>query len=162
VIVKLSTSSLRGGSAYEYLVRFVLGGAATVLTGIISNRFGPFIGGLFLALPAIFCASATLIETHEARREHCAGLHGQKRGRQAAALDAAGAALGGIGLLAFAIAFSLLTERNALTAFVTALAAWCMVSIGAWRVWRHFRITRRPGRTEKPGSLPRGPFPRAG
>jgi hypothetical protein len=161
VIVRISTSSLRDGSAYEYLVRFVLGGAATVLTGIISDWFGPFIGGLFLALPAIFCASATLIERHEARRKHRAGLHGQRRGQQAAALDAAGAALGSIGMLAFAIAFSLLAERNAIAAFVTALAAWCLVSIGTWWVWRHWRTTR-PGRVEKSGSLPRGPFPRAG
>jgi len=162
MIVKISTSSLDHGRVYEYLIRFVLGGAATVVTGIISNRFGPFIGGLFLALPAIFCASATLIEEHEARRKHRAGLHGQRRGQQAAALDAAGAAVGSIGMLAFAIGFSLLAERNATAAFVTALAAWCMVSIGTWWLWRHRGTTLRPGRTEKPGQLSRGPFPRIG
>ena len=60
--VSVSTSSLKEGRPYEYLVRFALGGGATVFTGIISSRYGASVGGLFLALPAIFCASATLIE----------------------------------------------------------------------------------------------------
>ena len=45
------------------------------------------------ALPAIFCASATLIEKHEIRRKREAGLDGRRRAEEAAALDAAGAAL---------------------------------------------------------------------
>ncbi len=57
----------------------------------------------FLAMPAIFCASATLIERHETRRKREAGLRGTRRGREAAALEAAGAGLGSIGMLAFAI-----------------------------------------------------------
>ncbi|HEU0148134.1 MAG TPA: DUF3147 family protein, partial [Bradyrhizobium sp.] len=56
--VGFSKSSLREGRWYEYLIRFALGGAATVLTGVISSHYGAVIGGLFLALPAIFCASA--------------------------------------------------------------------------------------------------------
>jgi hypothetical protein len=59
--VRISFSSLREGRPYEYLVRFALGGAATVVTGLVSSRYGASIGGLFLALPAIFCASASLI-----------------------------------------------------------------------------------------------------
>ncbi|MGX1060172.1 hypothetical protein AB7M74_011168 [Bradyrhizobium japonicum] len=102
--IELSSSSLREGRWYEYLVRFVLGGAATVFAGLVSSRFGASIGGLFLALPAIFCASATLIEKHEIRR--------RRRGQQAAALDAAGAALGALGMLVFAGVFWLLVERS--------------------------------------------------
>ena len=60
--ISFSPSSLKEGRLYEYLIRFALGGAATVFTGFISSRCGASIGGLFLALPAIFCASATLIE----------------------------------------------------------------------------------------------------
>jgi hypothetical protein len=71
--IQLSTSSLSDGRWYEYLVRFALGGAATAFTGLISSTFGASIGGLFLALPAIFCASATLIERHEIRRKRDAG-----------------------------------------------------------------------------------------
>lgn len=95
--IKISVNSLREGRWYEYAVRFTLGGAATVLTGLISSRYGASFGGLFLALPAIFCASATLIEKHEMRRKQEAGLRGERRGQEAAALDAAGAALGGTG-----------------------------------------------------------------
>jgi Protein of unknown function (DUF3147) len=125
----------------------VLGGAATVFTGLISSRFGPSIGGLFLALPAIFCASATLIETHEMRRNRKAGSSGSRRGKQAAALDAAGAAMGSIGMLGFALTFWLLVERNAALAFALALTAWGGISVVIWWVWRHFRMSvRRAGK----------------
>jgi hypothetical protein len=130
VIVKASSSTLKDGRWYEYLIRFVLGGMATVATGVISSRFGAPVGGLFLALPATFCASAT-IEKHERRRKREAGLDGQRRGQQAAALDAAGAALGSIGMLGFALIFSLLVKRQAPIAFVAALAGWCVISVAA-------------------------------
>ena len=80
---------------------FGLGGLATVCTGLIAEAFGPATGGLFLAFPAIFCASATLVEKHERDRKEKAGLPGKRRGQQAAALDAMGAAIGSFGLLAF-------------------------------------------------------------
>jgi hypothetical protein len=51
------------------------------------------VGGLFLAFPAIFPASATLVEKHEAENKKRRGLSGMVRGREAAALDAAGAAM---------------------------------------------------------------------
>src|SRR5712671_5535227 len=68
------------------------------LAGIIANKFGPSIGGLFLAFPAIFPASATLIEKYEKQKKEKEGLRGTQRGRQAASVDAAGAAMGSIGL----------------------------------------------------------------
>jgi Protein of unknown function (DUF3147) len=64
MIVQLNLSSLHETRWYEYLVRFALGGAMTVIAGLIAARFGPIVGGLFLAFPAIFPASATLIEKH--------------------------------------------------------------------------------------------------
>ena len=97
-LIRFSPSSLREGRWYEYLIRFALGGAVTVFTGLIGSRYGPSVGGLFLALPAIFCASATLIEKHEIRRKRAAGFAGERRGQGAAALDAAGAALGALGM----------------------------------------------------------------
>src|SRR5207248_892486 len=84
---------------HEYAIRFVLGGLATVGTGAIASLFGPQTGGLFLAFPAIFCASATLIEKLERERKERAGVRGARRGKEAAALDAAGAALGSLGEL---------------------------------------------------------------
>jgi hypothetical protein len=141
--IRFSPSSLKEGRWYEYLVRFALGGAATVLTGLISSRYGATIGGLFLALPAIFCASATLIEKHEIRRKREAGLDGRRRGEEAAALDAAGAALGALGMLAFAIVFASMVERSIAVAFIGASLAWVATSGVAWCVRRKLRSVQR-------------------
>lgn len=143
MIIKLSPSALKDSHWYEYLVRFALGGAVTALTGVISSLFGASVGGLFLALPAIFCASATLTASHEKRRKQKAGLRGRRRGQQAAALDAAGAALGSLGMLAFALTFWLLVEREATMAFVAAFVAWAAISLAAWWAWRHIRASTR-------------------
>jgi len=144
--IRISPSSLREGRWYEYVVRFALGGAATVFTGLVSSRYGASVGGLFLALPAIFCASATLIEKHEIRRKREAGLAGERRGQKAAALDAAGASLGAFGMSAFAAVFWLLVESNVAGAFAGASLAWLCVSVTAWLVRRKLRIARRPRR----------------
>jgi Protein of unknown function (DUF3147) len=141
--IRFSPSSLREGHWYEYLIRFALGGAATVFTGFVSSRYGASIGGLFLALPAIFCASATLIETHEIRRKREAGVAGERRGQEAAAVDAAGAALGGLGLLAFAIVFALTVKTSISGAFIAASLTWLVVSVAAWYVRRKTRWVRR-------------------
>ena len=150
--IRLSPSLLKEGRWYEYLVRFALGGAATVFTGLISSRYGASVGGIFLALPAIFCASATLIEKHEIRRKREAGLDGRRRGQKAAALDAAGAALGALGMLAFAIVFSLMVTRSIAGAFVGASLAWIVVSVAAWCARRKMRSIRRRRIPEKVGS----------
>ena len=84
----------------------------TVVAGLIAARFGPVIGGLFLAFPAIFPASATLIEKHVRERKERAGLPGARRGKEAAALDAAGAALGSFGLAAFGLVIWLIVVRS--------------------------------------------------
>ncbi|WP_035647037.1 DUF3147 family protein [Bradyrhizobium sp. ORS 285] len=141
MLIRLSPSSLKDGKWHEYVVRFALGGAATVVTGLIAKGFGAAIGGLFLALPAIFCASVTLIETHEIRRKRQEGLTGERRGREAAALDTAGAALGSIGLLAFAALFSALVRSGVAIAFVAATAAWFTVAVSAWWIRRKLRVT---------------------
>lgn len=136
MLIKISMSSIKSGEWHEYLVRFVLGGAATVITGLITERFGAAIGGLFLALPGIFCASATLVEKHELRKKRTAGVEGTRRGRQAAALDAAGAALASLGLLSFAGVFYLLSDKGGLLALACGCAAWLVVSTGAWAASR--------------------------
>ena len=142
MLVRASPSALKQGRWYEYLVRFALGGVVTVFAGWVASRFGPSVGGLFLAMPAIFCASATLIETHEARRKRQAGKRGERRGREAAALDAAGAALGGVGLTVFAIVFAASVERSPAAAFVYASAAWLLASIAAWWLRHKLRSAR--------------------
>ena len=77
MIVQLNPSALRETHWYEYLIRFALGGAMTVVAGLIAARFGPVVGGLFLAFPAIFPASATLIEKHVRQRKEKAGFPGR-------------------------------------------------------------------------------------
>lgn len=151
MLVKLSSSALRQTRWYEYGVRFLLGGLATVLAGIVSARFGVAIGGLFLALPAIFCASATLIESHERRTKEKAGFSGRRRGQQAAALDAAGAGLGSLGLAAFAATFYALGAASVIGAFAAAILAWAAVSVSAWWLRRKLRITAHATRPECEG-----------
>jgi uncharacterized protein DUF3147 len=139
--VRFFPSALKQGRWHEYLIRFVFGGLATVFTGLVSKYYGASVGGLFLALPAIFCASATLIERHEIRRKREAGLASQRRGQEAAALDAAGAFLGSIGMLAFAAIFALLVKDNIAAAFAGASLAWLIASVAAWLVRRKCRVT---------------------
>ncbi|HLH31835.1 MAG TPA: DUF3147 family protein, partial [Terriglobia bacterium] len=96
--VHADSSALKRTRWYEYAVRFLFGGAITAATGLIAKHYGPAFGGLFLAFPAIFPASATLVEKHEKDKKRKAGMSGTKRGRESAALDARGAAYGTIGL----------------------------------------------------------------
>jgi hypothetical protein len=72
--------------------------------GAAGERIRSGFGGLFLAFPAIFPASATMVEKHEREKKREAGIFNSYRGRQAAALDARGAAIGSIGLACFAFA----------------------------------------------------------
>src|ERR1700683_3826651 len=99
--IEFNRASLRQLKLHDYLTRFVLGGAITVITGLIAKHFGPVVGGLFLAFPAIFPSGATLIEKHEREKKRRAGIAHTMRGRSAAALDARGAALGTLALAAF-------------------------------------------------------------
>jgi uncharacterized protein DUF3147 len=101
--ISLHLSALQKTKWYEYLVRFVFGGTITVLAGLIAKEYGPVLGGLFLAFPAIFPASATLVQKHEKEKKKKAGITKTIRGRQAAALDAYGAALGSVGLFFFGL-----------------------------------------------------------
>ena len=111
-MVEIKLSALKESKPHEYLVRFLFGGAATVLAGLVARRFGPAAGGLFLAFPAIFPASVTLIESHEKERKGELGYNGTNRGRMAASIDAAGATLGSVGLIGFAIVLIWLLPRR--------------------------------------------------
>jgi len=87
----------------EAIVRFLLGAFITAAAGAIATIFGPSVGGLFLAFPAILPAALTLVAGHQEERKAVWGLNGQVRGAQAAALDAMGALMGGLGLVGFAM-----------------------------------------------------------
>jgi len=124
----------------RYALRFVFGGAITVAAGWLAKRYGPVFGGLFLAFPAIFPASATLVEKHETEKKQKAGILDQSRGTKAAALDARGAALGCIALAVFAaLIWKLLPIWNMALSLGTALAGWLITALLAWR-FRRFRV----------------------
>lgn len=126
----------------EYASRFLFGGAITLVTGILAKRYGPVFGGLFLAFPAIFPSSLTLIEKHERQKKQRAGISRTIRGRQAAALDARGAAIGSIGLGCFGLVVWRLLPiwRPALVLLVASLI-WFAVSFLIWRA-RKFHLAR--------------------
>lgn len=132
-MIGVNPGALKESKPHEYAMRFLFGGLCTAAAGLIANKFGPGVGGLFLAFPAIFPASASLIESHEKRRKQEAGMDGIRRGRDAAAVDAAGSALGAIGLMAFAaVVWLLLKEHPSLYVIAAATAAWAGVSVGVW------------------------------
>ncbi len=107
----------------------------TAIAGVIAKWYGPVIGGLFLACPAIFPASATLIEKHEEQRKERAGLSGKIRGRKAASVDAAGSAIGSIGLVAFAaVTWKLLPDDSVWLVLLGATLAWLSISVLFWHL----------------------------
>jgi hypothetical protein len=133
--IKVNLGAIFKTKWYEYAVRFVIGGGITVAAGLIADRFGPAIGGLFLAFPAIFPASATLIEKHLTERKERAGLHSGRRAKLAVALDAIGAAMGGIGMIAFAVLVWRLLPGHATWLVLTfAVLSWFSVSVVAWKI----------------------------
>jgi Protein of unknown function (DUF3147) len=135
VRIRINLASLKQTQWHDYLTRFLLGGAITVATGLIAKHFGPVIGGLFLAFPAIFPAGATLIDKHERDKKRRAGIPRTIRGRLAAALDARGAAMGSIALAAFGLfVWKLLPLHNAAVILAAALAGWLALAILIWRV----------------------------
>ena len=140
MVVHFTFFALKQGRPYEYVVRFALGGLATVVAGLVADRAGPGAGGLMLAFPAIFCASATLIEKHERERKEKKGLRGERRGKGAAALDAAGAGWGSFGLACFALL--IWWQARALQPALCLAAAslvWFAVAIFMWRLRRELR-----------------------
>ena len=101
--LRLNIAALGRSRWHEYVVRFVFGGVVTSLAGIIAKQYGPEVGGLFMAFPAIFPAAATLVQKHEKQDKERVGESGIVRGRAAAGAEAAGAAIGSLGLIAFAV-----------------------------------------------------------
>lgn len=133
--VRLNFTAIRRTRPKEYAVRFLFGGTVTLLAGVVAHYYGPSVGGLFLAFPAILPAGVTLIAKHEERRRRNAGLDGKERGRLAAALDTRGAMIGCCGLFFFAFTVhALLPIRATDTALGLATLAWFATSVLFWRL----------------------------
>jgi uncharacterized membrane protein (GlpM family) len=113
----------------ETAVRFAFGALVAAVAALVSLGFGPRIGGLFLAFPAILPASLTLIE--------------KKEGNEKARSDAEGGILGSIGLAAFALVALLLLGRLApALALALALVAWTAVTLSLYLGARAARLIR--------------------
>jgi hypothetical protein len=135
VRIKVDFSTLGLTKWHDYTVRFLFGGLITALAGIIAKKFGPGIGGLFLAFPAIFPASATLIEKHEREKKESLGLKGTARGRSAASIDAAGSSMGSIGLFVFAwIVWQFMPRDRPWIVLAAATLLWLGVSMAIWQI----------------------------
>jgi Protein of unknown function (DUF3147) len=118
---RASPGKLRRIAAWEYVLRFAAGGAITAITGLIAKRWGPAVGGLFLAFPAILPASLTLVKQHDGRRR--------------ALDDARGSQVGTIALAGFAACATLTAPRWPPAVFLpVATAVWLVVAVVAWRV----------------------------
>jgi hypothetical protein len=139
MVIKLKFSALSQDHWYDYAIRFVLGGLATVAAGVVADQFGPSIGGLMLAFPAIFCASATLTARNERKKKEKHGLDGEARGRKAAALDAAGAGWGSAAMASFAGSVTLLAGYGAAPSLATGSLVWCAVAVAMWLTRRALR-----------------------
>jgi hypothetical protein len=131
--VEVNFGSLKETKTHEYLVRFAFGGMCTVFAGLMAKHYGATVGGLFLAFPAIFPASATMIENHEKRQKAEQGMDGTLRGRMAASIDASGAALGCIGLSGFALVLWIeLPKHDPLTIVGIATLTWAILAYALW------------------------------
>ena len=127
MLVQFNPAAIRRAKWYEYAIRFLFGGLITAATGIIANRFGPAVGGLFLAFPAIFPASATLLEKHEKEKR------GTNRSREIAGVDAAGSAIGSIGLFVFALVVRfLLPAHRHWAVLLAATLSWLILAVLLW------------------------------
>jgi hypothetical protein len=118
VAARFSSQELRKTKAPQYLLRFAFGGVVAVVAFSIGQAFGPRVGGLFLAFPALLPAGLTLIKRHD--------------GRNAAADDARGALLGSIAMVAFACIVFCSCELLGAWSLPLALLGWIVVSVGAW------------------------------
>jgi uncharacterized protein DUF3147 len=124
MIVKLNLSALRQTRWYEIVLRVLFGGIATVLTGLIAKWSGPVFAGLFLAFPAIFPATATLVDKHTKERRRKAGVDDSLRAADAVALEARGAILGSVGLFLFATVIWIGLPRLASLVTFPAAGSW--------------------------------------
>ncbi|HEV7215640.1 MAG TPA: DUF3147 family protein [Chloroflexota bacterium] len=129
--IAVDPGEMKRAKPKEYALRFAFGGTITLLTGLIAHFYGPLVGGLFLAFPAILPASVTLLQKHEDHKQ--------------AGIDALGAAVGSIGLLPFGLVIWLLAQRfPAWLVIALATALWFISSALLWMIAKGFQ-QRRPG-----------------
>ncbi|HVU53120.1 MAG TPA: DUF3147 family protein [Polyangia bacterium] len=123
---------------YGHVLRFVAGGLTTAATGLVAKAFGPVVGGLFLAFPSIFPLGLGMLERRH--REQVGGAARGDRARRAGIVEAAGAAVGSVGIIAFAlVARATLGRAATALALGAALAAWALVAFATWVIRKSAR-----------------------
>jgi hypothetical protein len=119
--IRVEPDRLRQTTPKEYATRFLFGGTISAVINVLARAAGPVTAGLFLAIPAVLPASLTLIES--------------KEGKRPAGRGAFGAAIGSIGLMAFAlIVWTFATRAPAWIVLVPAALAWIVVSTVVWMI----------------------------
>jgi hypothetical protein len=108
----LEAGALRRTSKRNMAVRFAFGAVLSIVAGVVGVVWGPLAGGLLLAFPAILPATLTLIENQE--------------GERSARDDDDGAALGALGLAAFAFVAWRLHSHGMPVALAAGSAAWLL------------------------------------
>lgn len=134
-IPKLTPQGLREKKPRDYFVRFAFGASISLIAAGISLEH-PLFGGIFLAFPAILPASLTLVERDAGRRE--------------ATIDAEGAIIGAVGLVAFALVAAFgIKPLGAITALVLAAAAWLLSAVAIYTATMAWRRSK-PGPPASP------------
>jgi len=124
---RFDSKSFRKTKASEYATRFLFGGAIGSVAFYAGHRFGPHVGGVLLAFPALLPASLTLAKEHEAR--------------DSAIVQARAAALGALSLIAFAMTARAIGPRQIGLGLPLALLIWfgCSYSLWLLTVWMRRR-----------------------
>lgn len=121
--VRMTPGDLTEPRPKDWLIRFAFGAGVSAIAAIVAKIFGPQIGGLFLAFPAILLASLTLVAKDD----------GPKQARS----EARGATLGALGLIAFAVVGTVTMHHwPAWAALVAASAAWGLIAFGGYLIAR--------------------------
>ena len=119
----LELGKVRELRARELGYRFVAGAVTSIAAGAATLAFGPRVGGIMLAFPAILAASLTLIAEQEDSAE--------------AREDARGALIGGVALGLFAVvaALTLVRFSNAIALLLAAFTWFAGALIGYLAAW---------------------------
>ena len=122
----MEPGKLRGLQLREYVIRFALGAAISILAGFLSKAVNARFGGAFLAFPSILPASLTLIQ--------------EKEGTRRADRNAIGAALGGIGLVVFGmIGEAAFGHLEPFVALALAILGWLVTSFALYAMLAFLR-----------------------
>ena len=114
--VRVDTHALTHPHWPQLGIRALFGGAIALVAGLGGMRFGPLVGGVFLAFPAVLPAALTLLEREE--------------GTDRTSVDAVGAISGAVGMLGFAALLAVVSRGAPPAAILGAVAGWLAISIG--------------------------------